>query len=322
VAGVIYAFSKSSNSKYKIAPQSSGVGGIGKQESQWKRQVQVIDESEGLKPELMEQMKKELLLLRSKVLLDVEKALRAASNKSEEEMEQVFGDADTFLAELDKDTSKLHGDSVEIVRIATLPDLRLISLIEKELWEEAQALALSTNLPRKRLDKMLRGAGVTLAQVHTGSSKEVEVVESITVPATVRNIKNSAFAGFESLKSVTFNDGLEEVGRSAFEGCTSLTAVKLPASLKKIDEDAFAGCSALRSVESSAMSDSDESGIMAISKGAFRGCKALGEWRGLIGWGAKIERGAFDDCPILLARAELQDFQSIGDMISQNECYM
>jgi hypothetical protein len=315
VAGVIYAFSKSSGSRYKIAPQSSGVGGIGKQESQWKRQVQVIDESEGLKPELLEQMKKELRLLRSKVLLDVEKELRAASNKSEDDMEQVFEDADTFLAELDKDTSKLHGDSVESVRIATLPDLRLISLIEKELWGEAQALALSTDMPSRRLAKMLRSAGVTLAQVYTGSSKEVEVIESVTVPATVRNIKNSAFAGFEGLKSVTFSDGLEEVGRGAFKGCTSLTAIKFPASLKRLKEDAFADCSALQIVE---LSDKINK-IMAISKGAFCGCKALGEWRGLIDWEAKIERGAFDDCPVLLAQAKLQGFQSIGDMISP-EC--
>jgi hypothetical protein len=310
VAGVIYAFSKSSDSKYKIAPQSSGVGGIGKQESQWKKQVKVIDESEGLKPESLEQMKKELLLLRSKVLLDVEKELRAASNKSEEEMEQVFEDADAFLAELDKDTSKLHGDSVESVRIATLPDLRLVSLIEKELWEEAQALALSTLLPRKRLDKMLNGAGVTLAQICAGGSEEVE---SITVQAAVQHIPNSAvFAGLKGLTSIQLHDGIEDFGTGAFEGCTSLTAIKLPASLRRLKEDAFAGCAALQTVESS-------DNIRLISRSAFRGCKALGEWRGQVHWNAKIEPGAFNDCPALLATAKSKGFKSIEDMICPEE---
>ncbi|GMI23729.1 hypothetical protein TeGR_g8799, partial [Tetraparma gracilis] len=83
-----------------------------------KTQVKAIDESEGLKPEALEQMKKELQLLQGKVVANIEKELKASSGKGEEEREAVFKEANELIACIDADAKRLHGDLAKLVRSA------------------------------------------------------------------------------------------------------------------------------------------------------------------------------------------------------------
>jgi hypothetical protein len=136
VLGVIYAFMKSGGSD-KITPTLTGVGinPITKQASGWyvlcpekvnhqpltlfcvcrKTQVKAIDESEGLKPEALEQMKKELKLLQGKVVVTIEKELKAASDKGEEERGVAFAEANELIARINADARRLHGDSAKVI---------------------------------------------------------------------------------------------------------------------------------------------------------------------------------------------------------------
>jgi hypothetical protein len=173
VAGVIYAFTKSSKSRYKIAPQSSEVGGIGKQDSKWKRQVQVIDESEGLKPEVLGQMKQELLLLRSKVVLDVEKELRAASDKSKGEMDTVFAEASELIACIDADSKRLHGDSAKVIGAEWMVEA-VYKAQEQSKWQD---------------------------------------VKFVKIPVSVTKLDTRMFAGCTALLAVELHDGVTEIGK-------------------------------------------------------------------------------------------------------------
>jgi hypothetical protein len=133
VVGVIYAFMQSGGTG-KIAPMV-GATPIAKKTSVWyvdvpdalspvpltlfcarrKSQVKAIDESEGLKPEALDQMKRELTLLQGKVVASIEKELKAASDKGEVEREAVVEEANALIACINADSKRLRGDSAKVV---------------------------------------------------------------------------------------------------------------------------------------------------------------------------------------------------------------
>ncbi len=87
---------------------------------------------------------------------------------------------------------------------------------------------------------------------------------SLTIPANITEIGNSAFAGSLSLESVTLSKA--SAGEYAFKGCTKLTTVNLGSSTS-VGAHAFAECTALSSVAAS--------GLKTIGDFAFNGCTSL-----------------------------------------------
>ncbi|MBQ3453387.1 MAG: leucine-rich repeat domain-containing protein, partial [Thermoguttaceae bacterium] len=74
-------------------------------------------------------------------------------------------------------------------------------------------------------------------------------VKSFTIPSTVLEIGDHAFAGCSLLESVTIPDSVREIEDEAFRGCISLASITIPASVREIEDDAFWGCSSLDSIE-------------------------------------------------------------------------
>ena len=73
-------------------------------------------------------------------------------------------------------------------------------------------------------------------------------IAAITIPASVKEIKDGAF--FKSgLKQVTFEErsNLETIGKEAFYFC-NITSITLPATLKTISDNAFDACSKLETI--------------------------------------------------------------------------
>lgn len=66
-------------------------------------------------------------------------------------------------------------------------------------------------------------------------------LETIEIPAGVRQIPERSFEGCDRLREVTFHEGLERIGQNAFAGCDSLKTVSLPTTLVQADA-AFSGC--------------------------------------------------------------------------------
>lgn len=64
-------------------------------------------------------------------------------------------------------------------------------------------------------------------------------ISRITLPGTVKLIENEAFAGMENLECVVLEQGVREIGANCFGGCRSLRKIEIPASVIKIGEAAF-----------------------------------------------------------------------------------
>ena len=86
----------------------------------------------------------------------------------------------------------------------------------------------------------------------TAISKEafsgMQHLESVTIPASVTTIGESAFQG-SGLSSVTLHEGLQEIGFNAFNSCSSLQNIIIPSSVTTIGAGAFNSCTALVSAD-------------------------------------------------------------------------
>ena len=95
---------------------------------------------------------------------------------------------------------------------------------------------------------------------------------TVTIPASVRKIRENAFANCSGLTAVTFESGsaLTEIGSLAFNWCTGLTELALPDSVAKIGADAFGNCTGLTALTLPAAFTEFDSSIIS-------GCKNLRE---------------------------------------------
>jgi len=73
-------------------------------------------------------------------------------------------------------------------------------------------------------------------------------LESITLPFTVVEIGEDAFAYCNNLREVVFKDGIKKIGDRVFYECRSLESITLPSTLLEIGKYAFAACNNLRTV--------------------------------------------------------------------------
>ena len=86
-----------------------------------------------------------------------------------------------------------------------------------------------------KITKVVIGEGVT----YIGSCAFAETkITSVTLPSSMKEIGQLAFAYCSNLKSVKLNEGLEQIGYMAFSG-TALTQLTIPSSVTKIDNTVF-----------------------------------------------------------------------------------
>ena len=93
---------------------------------------------------------------------------------------------------------------------------------------------------------------------------------TVTIPASVASLGNSAFRDCENLESVEIRAALDSngTGSSLFAGCTALETVTLADGVTTVGESMFDGCTALKSV---ALPDS----VTGIGRGVFKDCTGL-----------------------------------------------
>ena len=73
-------------------------------------------------------------------------------------------------------------------------------------------------------------------------------IKDLTIPSSVKSIRNYTFYGFSGLNMVTIPNGVTSIGYQAFAGCASLTSVTIPSSVTIIRWCAFGGCTSLASI--------------------------------------------------------------------------
>ena len=92
---------------------------------------------------------------------------------------------------------------------------------------------------------------------------------SITLPATLKSIGESAFA-YSGVYNMTLPEGLTYIGKSAFEWGANLYTVSLPETLTSIGKNVFANCWYLNQVSLPAT-------LVSIGDNAFAYCSAIYE---------------------------------------------
>lgn len=98
-----------------------------------------------------------------------------------------------------------------------------------------------------RLPKDLDRLNDRYSNVYGELFQECRYLESIEIPAGVRQIPRNTFQDCDRLREVIFNEGLELIGEQAFGNCDSIRSVTLPASLVQADA-AFRGCDNLNEI--------------------------------------------------------------------------
>ena len=114
---------------------------------------------------------------------------------------------------------------------------------------------------------------------------------SLTLPASITEIRNYAFRGCSGLTSLILPAGITYIGEGTFYGCSGLTSLTIPTGVSIINEYAFFGCSSLtrldlpssiREIYHSAFMNCRNltsltipSNVTSISSRAFSGCSSL-----------------------------------------------
>ena len=78
--------------------------------------------------------------------------------------------------------------------------------------------------------------------IKEGAFVGCEVVESLTLPASVKRIEKDAFYNCYGLKTVNLNEGLEFIGDWAFYGSGALESIHIPSTVTYIDRYAYLFC--------------------------------------------------------------------------------
>lgn len=130
--------------------------------------------------------------------------------------------------------------------------------------------------------------GVLVRGIAVRSFYRCDFLTSVSLPPSVKVIRERAFYGCERLAELVLPDTLTEIGEYAFGKCPALSFVRFGSGIKTIDQRAFADCTALESLEL-------PEGLTVIGYRAFGGCSGLGSVS-LPSTLEKVEGQAFVGC--------------------------
>ena len=161
------------------------------------------------------------------------------------------------------------------------------SFKDTEWYQNSPLLILGTTLLRcDTMDENVvvpEGIEVIGPRAFSSDGGRNAIMETVTLPSTIKEIGESAFHGKTNLKEIRFPEGLQKIDSGAFYGCRSLCEILLPDSIVEIGQEAFIGCSSVTKVvlphavsgttSSSAFCRKIENGILSAS--IFSGCTAL-----------------------------------------------
>lgn len=126
---------------------------------------------------------------------------------------------------------------------------------------EDEVFSVTLNIP-DQLD------GCTVTSIGKSAFSDCSMFTQVSVPQSVKEIKNRAFNSCYSLQSITLPEGLLCISEEAFDECSSLTSITLPASVTAIGAEAFYCCSDLLQINL-------PEGLTSIGDRAFYGCTSL-----------------------------------------------
>ncbi|MGM9646482.1 MAG: leucine-rich repeat protein [Eubacteriales bacterium] len=137
-----------------------------------------------------------------------------------------------------------------------------------------------------------------------------KVFGKLTLPDTLKEIKNGAFSGSYIYGEVVIPDSVTSIGSSAFSNCVGITEVTLPESIKTIPTSLFKGCSSLTTVKA-------KGDITSYDNEAFYCCYALTNME-ISENTVSIGKSAFYSCYALKGHIYIPQVTYIGDEAFKN----
>lgn len=108
----------------------------------------------------------------------------------------------------------------------------------------------------------------TLKTIEAEAFRSCASLKSMDIPASTDSIGSSAFRDCVSMKSLVIRNGLIKIGERAFENCAELEKITLPDDLAEIYGSVFNGCKKLKSIKLPEQ-------LTVIGENAFADCVAL-----------------------------------------------
>ena len=114
------------------------------------------------------------------------------------------------------------------------------------------------------------------------------LLQTLSLPNSVIEIKDSAFYGCDQLQKITLSKNLKTIEGYAFMNCKALTSITIPNTVTSIGDSAFCSCESLRKVTLS-------SALQTIARDTFEYCIALKSIT-IPKAVTSIEKNAFSNC--------------------------
>ncbi|MBR5646001.1 MAG: leucine-rich repeat domain-containing protein [Treponema sp.] len=119
-------------------------------------------------------------------------------------------------------------------------------------------------------------------------------IESVIVPATIKEIPSMAFYNCKKLKTVKLGTSVVKLGSKAFSECTSLQTITFSSKLEMIGPECFLNCTALKQINLEKINSKKP---LTIETLAFNNCTNL--TKVLLNDNVSISENAFMECPAL-----------------------
>ncbi len=111
-------------------------------------------------------------------------------------------------------------------------------------------------------------AGVAVTAIADEAFSNADLLESVTIPNSVKHIGAGAFFACTALKSIVIPDSVTSIGADAFFQCENLKSAKLGNGITSIPDSMFFDCSALSDITFG-------KNITSIGESAFYACESL-----------------------------------------------
>lgn len=115
---------------------------------------------------------------------------------------------------------------------------------------------------------LFEGVSYTVTALDKYSFYACGFLTSITLPNTLKDIREFAFYGCRNLTDVKLSNSLTHIGEAAFMQCYALTTITIPNSVTKIDSYIFRECTNLKTI-------TIPNSVTFIGGAAFDGCTSL-----------------------------------------------
>lgn len=119
-------------------------------------------------------------------------------------------------------------------------------------------------------------------------------IESITIPATIKDIPSMAFYNCKKLKTVKLGSSVIKLGNKAFSECTALESVTFSSKLEMIGPECFLNCTSLKEINLEKVNPKTQ---LVIETLAFNNCISLNKI--VLNENVSISENAFMECPSL-----------------------